>query len=267
MTTPLTGALRTLKADPFKDLPGTGLVWRVRDGRYRLLDPDSLGGVPTSRLINTTAPLTGGGALTADLTLAVSAPSGTTPGVVRASGRGPSTYMVSTQPFYDALVTVARSANIIYATRFKQRYAHTYDTFYAECTSGSAGKFAKIALYTIGSDGLPDSLIWYSAAISIAIASTVSSAFTAGTWVNTAYKTGNNLTIPVGESLYCALLADGAVNWRAIPSGEACITNGIAATSPYIQKSSAYASGYPDPAGGSWTAGAGNTANFWLRIV
>lgn len=50
-------------------------------------------GVPTSRQVATTAPLTGGGALTTDLTLGVATFSSSAAGVVPASGGGTSTFL------------------------------------------------------------------------------------------------------------------------------------------------------------------------------
>ena len=51
------------------------------------------GGVPTSRLINTTAPLAGGGDLTADRTLSVTTFGAGASGVVPASGGGTSNFL------------------------------------------------------------------------------------------------------------------------------------------------------------------------------
>jgi hypothetical protein len=56
-------------------------------------DPPGSGGVPPSRNINTTAPLTGGGNLSADLTLAVSQFTSTTAGTVSSSGGGSTNYL------------------------------------------------------------------------------------------------------------------------------------------------------------------------------
>lgn len=61
--------------------------------KHDVSDIAGLTGVQTSRKINTTAPLTGGGDLSADRTLGVSQFSSAAPGIVPASGGGAVNFM------------------------------------------------------------------------------------------------------------------------------------------------------------------------------
>jgi hypothetical protein len=71
---------------------GGGTVNFLRaDGTWQA--PPGTGGVPTSRNINTTSPLTGGGNLSADLTLAINTFSSGASGVVPASGGGTTKFL------------------------------------------------------------------------------------------------------------------------------------------------------------------------------
>ena len=86
----------------FANANGTPLVVDRVNGVVYFLDADNVvtaisggsgGGVPTSRLINTTAPLAGGGDLTADRTLSVATFGTGASGVVPASGGGTSNFL------------------------------------------------------------------------------------------------------------------------------------------------------------------------------
>lgn len=91
------GALADIAAaadgDVFRRAAGALGFGSIAQASVTSLTTDLAGKVPTARLINTTAPLTGGGDLTADRTLAISAFAGSAAGAVPASAGGTTNYL------------------------------------------------------------------------------------------------------------------------------------------------------------------------------
>lgn len=132
------------------DIPAGGRLLITYNGTY--YQGIGIAGVPTSRNINTTAPLTGGGSLSGDLTLNISTFGSSTSGIVPSSGGGTINFLRAdgtwtappsggSNPFSDASALVKNSSDatklaifnigaITTGTTRTYKFPNTNSTFY-----------------------------------------------------------------------------------------------------------------------------------------
>lgn len=129
----------------------------------------------------------------------------TAAGVVRGS-KLPAMYQVAQLCISTTLTTYAMPAGELFAARFRRPFdVNVYDRIMFRTSGAAGGARAYVAVYSEGTNGQPNALIWYSGDLDVSASATFETAFTAGTWVDTSFQSGNNLKIPQGNRVYLAL--------------------------------------------------------------
>lgn len=167
----------------------------------------------------------------------------------------------------------AVTANRLYADLHDIPVAATEYTgmLYEQTVASGAGTRTQLLLYTTGSDGNPDALIWYSGSIASDGANEIKSVlFSAGTWVDTTWKNGNNLKIPPGRTLYRCLWCESTPTVRMLSTGLQVGWQHVAVSAALSQPQANYlyvssAFGVTPPS--SFGAPTGPTSNVSMPII
>ena len=138
-------------------------------------------------------------------------------------------------------------------------------------TAAAAGKKLRLAVYTNDTNGFPGALIWYSAdTVCDTTLGVYSLTFASGTWVDTTYKTGNNLTVPFGSAVWMASESDGVPTVRGTLAANCfpiCFPAATFATgNNYMTVANTFGSGSPNPFG-TPTEASGNVPCVALLVV
>ena len=148
------------------------------------------------------------------------------------------------------------TANQQYAVQCPQISADTYSAIAVHVsTVAAAGKKLRLSVFANSSTGLPGARIWYSAdTVCDTTTGVYSLTFASGTWTDTAYKTGNNLTVPFGSAVWLVFESDGAPTLRATVAASTTPILGIptasfATVNCLVTGATAFAGGPPNPFG------------------
>lgn len=165
----------------------------------------------------------------------------------------------------------ASTALTLYAAPFRQEHSNEWDQIGAEVTVLAAGGAFKIAIYA-DAGGVPGGLIWDSGDLSSTTTGVRSAAFSAGTWSDTSYQSGNNLRIKPGQSVILTLLTNNAAasfRWIAVGGARQLRHSGTTGANQVFTRFVATYASYAtqNPITATLTAGGGVVPQFILRAA